>query len=159
MAAEAQALGLLGDGGGDRDPASLLDPARVPDPFFVLALDRVLDPADQDAVPDRRRPYRGGGGARRQQGDEDEHADHGGGALVPEAGRAARSQAGHGQGGGHDHPGRRRGEPGPEEDPGGGGRGQRHPVHVGVRVGVAIPNRAGRQGWRHATVTRSFNWS
>jgi hypothetical protein len=144
LAAEAEPLGLLGHRGGNLDPTRLPDPARV------------VDPAEQDGVTDRRRPHRGGGGARRQQGGEDERAGQGGGAPVPEAGRAG-PQAGHGQGGGHDHPGRRRREPGPQEHPGGGGRRQRDPVHVGVRVGMA--DGTGRPAWPHATVTRSLSWS
>jgi hypothetical protein len=120
VAAVAEPAGLLGHGGGD------LDPRRLP------------DRADQDASSYGRRPQRGGGRAGRQQGAEDEHAGHDPvAATVAKAGRDARPQARRRQAERHGDPDHRHGEPGPEHDPGGGGRRQRHPIHV--RVGVGRP--------------------
>jgi len=145
----AGAAGLLGHGRGD------LDPRRLP------------GPAEEDAAADRRGPHRSRGRPRGQQGAEHEHADDGAaGALVPEAGRAAHAQAGHRQAAGRGDPGRRAREPGAEEDPGRGGRRQRHAVRVGVGVDVPGDRSVATAGpWDavaplgHATVTRSLSCS
>ena len=155
-AAVAGAAGLLGHGGGD------LDARRLP------------GPADEDAAADRRRPHRRRGRSRGQQGAQHQRTDGGAaGALLPETERAARAQAGHRQAAGDGDPGRRTRAPGTEEDPGRGGRGQRHAVRVGVDVATnhrtataeQRPTTAGRGdlaaglGGRQAAVTRSLSCS
>jgi hypothetical protein len=123
-AAMAGAAGLLGHGRGDLDAP------------------RLAGPADEDTLPDRGRPHRRRGRSGGQQGPEDEHADDRVAAgVVPDAGRAGRRQARHDETAGRGDPRGRSREPGTENDPGRGGRRQRHPVRVGVGVGVAPTER------------------
>jgi hypothetical protein len=154
-AAMAGAAGLLGHGRGDLDAP------------------RLAGPADEDTLPDRGRPHRRRGRSGGQQGPEDEHADDRVAAgVVPDARRAGRRQARHHETAGRGDPRGRSREPGTENDPGRGGRRQRHPVRVGVapterseahtdrptatvKGATAAADRRGS----HPTVTRSFSWS
>jgi hypothetical protein len=135
--AMAGAAGLLGHGRGDLDTP------------------RLAGPADEDTLPDRGRPHRRRGRSGGQQGPEDEHADDRVPAgVVPDARRAGRRQARHGQAAGRGDPRGRSREPGTENDPGRGGHRQRHPVRVWVGVGIAPTERGEARTDRPTATTR-----